>query len=263
MHRVEPRTTRRTVIKAGAGLVTVGGVLGGLHLSTQPTLAAASDDDAMSASDTTLNNSEQKVSDVTLTPSFDLAYANFGGGIDEIDLTVRVMEIVANVSSGFSHDASTLVDDWWVNSNDPDVVAFDQANNDGGYYIQDETFPVGSETSIGGTSDFSASTTLDATNVTADAENGTGETAAVTSAFSLFANNSNVIAEQFPGGGDSTEIMDDEAAASKVTLEYTVALRDTDNSVVASDTESPTFHVIIDNPSSDADVSGSSGTGSS
>jgi hypothetical protein len=77
----------------------------------------------------------------------------------------------------------------------------------------------------------------------------------------LVNNLTDMVVEHFPGGGTSTSISDDEAGVSEVTLDYTVTLRDTDNGVTNQDTETVSYYVIIDNPATDTDTGGTSGTG--
>jgi hypothetical protein len=77
----------------------------------------------------------------------------------------------------------------------------------------------------------------------------------------MVSNLTDMVAGHFPGGGSSTAISDDEAGVSEVTLDYTVTLRDTDNGVTNQDTETASYYVIIDNPATDTDTSGTSGTG--
>jgi len=236
---------------AGAGAV-------GIHLTTRPTLALETDD-AITASDVTLANNEQEVTDVTLQPSFNLDYENFSGGIDEIDFDVTVSKVTANVTTDPGVNATTLVTDWHKDSASGDYVAYDSGTaTDGGAVVSEANHAVGSSEAI---TSVDESIDLDATAVTSDATAGTDETASFTGTASMVTNLTDMVADHFPGGGASTAISDDEAGVSEVTLDYTVTLRDTDNGVTNQDTETASYYVIVDNPATDTDTSGTSGTG--
>lgn len=230
----------------------------GLYFTTRPALALTTDD-AITASDVTLANNEQEVTDVTMQPTFDLAYENFSGGIDEIDFDVTVSQVTANVTTDPGINATTLVTDWHVDSASGDYVAYDSGSStDGGALVTEANHSAGTTEAIASVGE---SIDLDATAVTSGATAGTGESALFTGTASLITNLTDMTVAHFPGGGTSTAISDDEAGVSGVTLDYTVTLRDTDNSVTNQDTETVSYYVIIDNPATDTDTSGTSGTG--
>lgn len=255
------RFTRRTAIKGGIGTLTVAGAGGlGIYLSTKPTVALQTDA-GITAADVTLANNEQEVTDVTLQPSFDVDYENFSGGIDEIDFDVTVSQVTANVTTDPGVNASTLVTDWHVDSNSGDYIAYDAGTaTDGGSLVSETSHSVGSSEAIASVGE---SIDLDATAVTSGAVAGTDETAFFTGTTSLISNLTDMVVEHFPGGGTSTSISDDEAGISEVTLDYSLTLRDIDNGVTNQDTETASYYMIIDNPATDTDTSGTSGTGGS
>lgn len=255
----EKRFNRRTAIKGGVGALTVAGAGGlGLYFTTSPALALETDD-AITADNVTLANNEQEVTDVTLQPSFDLDYENFSGGIDEIDFDVIVTQVLANVTTDPGVNATTLVTDWHKDSASGDYVAYESGTStDGGVVVSEANHTVETSeaiNSVGETID------LDATAVISGATAGMDETAFFTGTASLVSNLTDMVVDHYPGGGTSTAISDDEAGVSEVTLDYTVTLRDTDNGVTNTDTETATYYVIIDNPATDTDTSGTSGTG--
>jgi hypothetical protein len=137
------------VIKSGVGALTLAGAGAvGIHFTTRPTLALETDD-AITASDVTLANNEQEVTDVTLQPSFDLDYENFSGGIDEIDFDVTVSQVTANVTTDPGTSAATLVTDWHKDSGNGDYVAYDSAGAaDGGAVVSEANHAVGSSEAI-------------------------------------------------------------------------------------------------------------------
>ena len=258
MEEQESTIDRRTVIKGGVGALTLAGAGAvGIHFTTRPTFALETDD-AITASDVTLANNEQEVTDVTLQPSFDLDYENFSGGIDEIDFDVTVSQVTANVTTDPGINATTLVTDWHKDSGSGDYVAYDSASAaDGGAVVSEANHAVGSSEAI---TSVDENIDLDATAVTSGATAGTDETASFTGTASMVSNLTDMVVDHFPGGGSSTAISDDEAGVSEVTLDYTVTLRDTDNGVTNQDTETASYYVIIDNPATDTDTSGTSGT---
>lgn len=250
---------RRTAVKGGIGALTVAGAGGlGLYFATKPSLALSTDD-SITASDVTLANNEQEVTDVTLQPTFNLDYENFSGGIDEIDFDVTVSQVTANVTTDPGVNATTLVTDWHVDSTNGDYVAYDSGTaTDGGAVVSEANHTAGTSEAIGSVSE---TIDLDATGVTSGAVAGTDESASFTGTVSLIDNLTDMVADHFPGGGSSTTISDDEAGVSEVTLDYTVTLRDIDNGVTNQDSETVSYYVIIDNPATDTDTSGTSGTG--
>lgn len=229
-----------------------------LVLGTRPALALTTDD-VITAADVTLANNEQEVTDVTLQPSFDLDYENFSGGIDQIDFDVTVTKVVANVTTDPGTNATTLVTDWHADSATGDYPAYESGSaTDGGAVVSEAGHLAGTTESIGSVAE---NIDFNADGVTSGATAGTDETALFTGTVSMVDNLTDMVVEHFPGGGTSTSISDDEAAVSEVTLDYTVTLRDTDNGVTNQDTETVSYYVIIDNPATDTDTSGSSGTG--
>ncbi len=253
------RFGRRTAIKGGVGLVSVASVGGlGMYLTSRPALALETDD-AITASDVTLSNNEQEITDVTLQPTFDLDYENFSGGIDEIDFDVTVSQVTANVTTAPGVAASTLVTDWHADSTSGDYVAYESGTaTDGGALVSEANHAVGTTEAIASVDE---SIDFDATAITSGATAGTDETGSFTGTASIVNNLSDMVVEHFPGGGTSTALSDDEAGVSEVTLDYAVTLRDLDNGVTNQDTETVSYNVIIDNPATDTDTSGTSGTG--
>lgn len=257
----EPRLSRRIALKTGAGALATAGIGIAYYRSTRPALALETDDN-IGASDVTFGDNERGVTDVTLQPSLDFTYENFSAGIDEFDLTLTVETIVANVTEGNGPtvDASTYNSDWYDGDSTDDLTVFDTGSGDNGTLVNDSNLPVGTTSTL---SSVSESPDVDATGVTDGGVSGSDETAAVQSAFSMVDNLADIEVSMFPGGGQSNEIGDDEAGVSEVTISYDVTLRDTDDSVTNSDSETATYFVVIDNPSSDTDTSGTSGTGGS
>lgn len=255
------RFGRRTVIKGGAGILTVAGAGGlGLYLSSKPALALQTDD-SITAADVTLANNEQEITDVSLQPTFNVDYENFSAGIDEIDFDVTVSQVTANVTTDPGVNASTLVTDWHVDSASGDYLAYDSGTaTDGGAAVSEANHVVGTTEAIASVAE---SIDFDATALTSGATAGTDETGSFTGSTSIISNLTDMVVDHFPGGGASTTLSDDEAGVSEVTLEYSVTLRDTDNGVTNTDTETVSYYVIIDNPATDTDTSGTSGTSGS
>lgn len=250
---------RRTAIKAGAGALTVAGA-GGLsfYLGSRPALALETDD-SITAADVTLANNEQEVTDVTIQPTFNVDYENFSAGVDEIDFDVTVSQVTANVTTDPGVNASTLVTDWHVDSNTGDHVAYEAGGaTDSGALVAEANHTLGSSEAIASVDE---SIDFDATGLTAGAEAGTDETGSFSGPTSVVGNLTDMVVDHFPGGGASTALSDDEAGVSEVTLDYSVTLRDLDNGVTNTDTETISYYVIIDNPATDTDTSGSTGTG--
>lgn len=252
---------RRTVLKGGVGAAAVVGAGGlGVYLTSRPALALTTDD-SITAADVTLANNEQEVTDVTLQPTFNVDYENFSAGIDEIDFDVTVSQVTANVTTDPGVNASTLVTDWHVDSASGDYVAYDAGTaTDGGSAVSEASHTVGTTeaiASVGEGIDF------DATAITSGATAGTDETGSFSGPTSFVDNLTDMAIDHFPGGGASTALSDDEAGVSQVTLDYDVTLRDVDNGVANTDTETVSYYVIIDNPATDTDTSGTSGTSGS
>lgn len=252
---------RRTAIKGGAGAVAVAGAGGlGLFLTSRPALALETDD-AITAANVSLENNEQEVTDVTLQPTFNVDYENFSAGIDEIDFDVTVSQVTANVTTDPGVAASTLVTDWHVDSASGDYVAYDAGTaTDGGAAVSEANHTVGTTEAIASVVE---SIDFDATGITSGATAGTDETGSFSGPTSFVDSLTDMVVDHFPGGGASTTISDDEAGVSQVTLDYSVTLRDTDNGVTNTDTETVSYYVIIDNPATDTDTSGTSGTSAS
>lgn len=81
-------TPRRTVLKRlGAAVLGTGTVLGYGYAGSRPAVAVGADDQLL-ADDVRIERNDGDVTAVTVAPELELRWADFGGGIETIDVTL-------------------------------------------------------------------------------------------------------------------------------------------------------------------------------
>lgn len=236
----EPTTliSRRSALRSGSLLAGAGVVTGaGLWYSSKPVMAL--EGGVISSGDVVLTNNQQDVTGVVIQPELTIDYENISSGVDSVQIVVT-----ADITAGLTKDqitqppnASTVVTSWGSQTSPTGVEFFN---------TQESATVAGAD--------------LDASALASDQVSQTNPGADV-----LFASEVDLTADA--GIGDTPfpqGVQDDEAAASEVTLTYDATLNTTDGDTGAvTDTKTTTYQVVVDNPASDSDLSGSSITSGS
>lgn len=80
--------SRRTVLKSLAAIVGAGGtVVGGSYLAAQPSVAVETED-VLDAADVAIERNDGELDAVTVAPELAVEWADFGGGLDRIGITL-------------------------------------------------------------------------------------------------------------------------------------------------------------------------------
>ncbi|MFT4883612.1 MAG: hypothetical protein ACI8U4_001121 [Natronomonas sp.] len=81
-------TSRRTVLKSLAAIVGAGGtVASGSYLAAQPSVAVETED-VLDAADVAIERNDGELDAVTVAPELAVEWADFGGGLDRIGITL-------------------------------------------------------------------------------------------------------------------------------------------------------------------------------
>lgn len=83
-----PRPTRRTVLARTAAAVTAGGAAAvGVGYASSGAAVAVEADDEFVASDVRIDRNDGELDAVTVAPELEVAWRDFGGGLESIDVT--------------------------------------------------------------------------------------------------------------------------------------------------------------------------------
>lgn len=84
-----PTSTRRTVLARTAAAVSAGGLAAvGVGYATSSAAVAVAADDEFVADDVSIERNDGEVDAVTVAPELEVAWRNFGGGLQSIDVTL-------------------------------------------------------------------------------------------------------------------------------------------------------------------------------